>query len=140
MNRRDARELAFSLIFEREFNREEPIENFFSNTVEFRETETDEYVKNVFFGVEENRDEIDKIADKYFENWKRNRISNVTEAIIRLAVYEMMYTDIPSRVSINEAIELSKKFDEEKAKNFINGVLNSVAKEISGEMKKENEQ
>ena len=76
MNRRDARELAFSLIFEREFNREEPIENFFSNTVEFRETETDEYVKNVFFGVEENRDEIDKIADKYFENWKRNRISN----------------------------------------------------------------
>ena len=140
MNRRDARELAFSLIFEREFNREEPIENFFSNTVEFRETETDEYVKNVFFGVEEKRDEIDKIADKYFENWKRNRISNVTEAIIRLAVYEMMYTDIPSRVSINEAIELSKKFDEEKAKNFINGVLNSVAKEISGEMKKENEQ
>lgn len=130
MNRREARNAAFSIIFEREFNREKPIEEFYLFALEAREIEEDPYIREVVFGTDEKIGELDSVADKYFHNWKRGRISNVCAAILRLATYELLYMDsIPSAVTINEAIELSKKYDDDKAKNFINGVLNSIAAE-----------
>ena len=130
MNRRKAREEVFTILFERRFNPEIPAEEFYQGAIASREIEDDEYIRSVFFGVEENKKELDERSDKFFNNWKRSRISAVSESVIRIAVYEMMHTEIPHRVSINEAIELSKKFDDDKAKNFINGVLNSVSKEL----------
>ena len=65
-----------------------------------------------------------------FTGWKKQRLSPVTRALVRLAGYEMMFMeDVPGKVSINEAIELSKKYDDEKTYSFINGVLNALAKE-----------
>ncbi len=136
MNRREARDLAFSILFERSFNTDADAEKFYADAIENRECADDGYVRQIFFGVEEKHAELDAVADKHFANWKRNRISSVSAAILRLAVYEILYTDIPNKVSINEAIELSKKYDDEKTKTFINGVLNAVAKEAEAKNEK----
>ena len=131
MNRSAARENAFILIFESVCKKDEGSEEIFEKAIETRELEYDDYVKNVFFGSYEHASEIDALTEKHLKGWRSERISPVSRAIIRLAAYEIMFiSDIPARVSINEAIELAKKYDDEKSYSFVNGVLNSVAKEI----------
>lgn len=131
MQRKLARENAFILIFERVCKTDEAAEEIFEKAVNVRELEYDDYVKNVFFGVEEHISEIKSVAEKHFKGWRSDRVSPVSRAVIRLATYEMMFlTDIPARVSINEAIELTKKYDDEKSYSFVNGVLNAVAEEL----------
>ena len=94
--------------------------------------ESDDYVKNVFFGSYENSLKLEETMEKHFQGWKKERISPVSMAILMLGCYEIMFlSDIPSKVSINEAIELSKKYDDEKYYAFVNGVLNAVAKEYA---------
>ena len=133
MNRKTARENAFILLFEGASKQDETAEEIFDKAVNDRALKCDEYVKNVFFGVYENSKIIDEIIEKCSVGWKRDRISIVSIAIIRLAVYELMFIDdIPAKVSINEAVELSKAYDDDKARAFINGILNSVAKGIDG--------
>ena len=132
MNRKQARENAFILIFESVCKKDETAEEIFTKATEVRELEADDYVKKVFFGSYENANKIDEAMEKHFKGWKKERISSVSMAILRLACYEIIFIeDIPSRVSINEAIELSKKFDEEKSYAFVNGVLNAVAADFS---------
>ncbi len=132
MQRKTARENTFILIFEKLCKNEETAEEIFLKATEVRDLEYDDYVKRVFFGSEENAQIIDEMTSKHTVGWKKERISPVSRAVIRLAAYEMMFMeDIPSRVSINEAIELSKKYDDEKSYSFVNGVLNGVAKELS---------
>ncbi|MBO5906818.1 MAG: transcription antitermination factor NusB [Clostridia bacterium] len=131
MQRKTARENTFILIFERICKSDETAEEIFQKATEVRGLEYDGYVKQVFFGSEENREIIEQYSSKHTVGWKKERISPVSRAVIRLAVYEMMFMeDIPSRVSINEAIELSKKYDDEKSYSFVNGVLNGVSKEL----------
>ena len=78
--------------------------------------------------VAENARVIDECIEKCLVGWKKNRLSLVSMALLRLAVYEMMFvSDIPFKVSINEAIELSKKYDDDKAFMLINGALNAAA-------------
>ena len=82
----------------------------------------------MFFGVNENIKIINECIDKCIVGWKSARLSIVSQAILRLAIYELMFIeDIPAKVSINEGIELSKKFDDEKAFMLINGALNAAA-------------
>lgn len=127
MTRKEAREVAFGLIFETEFRSEETPENIYETSIENREIEANDYIKSAFFTVCEKREEIDAIIGEHAKGWKTQRLTNVSRSILRLAVYEMLYDDsIPYSVSINEAVELAKKFDDEKARPFINGVLNSV--------------
>jgi N utilization substance protein B len=79
---------------------------------------------------------IDERMEKHLKGWKKERISPVSMAILRLGFYEMLYvSDIPSKVTINEAIELAKKFDDEKSYSFVNGVLNALARELEGDEK-----
>ena len=133
MNRRQAREAAFTLLFETEFHQGEAKEAIFALSVENREIAEDEYVKNAYFGVYSHLEEIDALISKHAKGWKVSRISRVSRSILRLAVFEMLHLDnVPTSVSINEAVELSKKFDEESARPFVNGVLNSVKNEIEG--------
>ena len=131
MQRKTARENAFLLIFESVCKVDETAEEIFSKATELRGLEYDEYVKDTFFGSCENKESIDAAIEKHLTGWKKNRISSVSMAVLRLAAYEMLYlSDIPAKVSINEAVELSKKFDEEKSYSFVNGVLNALAAEI----------
>ena len=132
MNRKCARENAFILLFERVIKSEETAEEIFTKATSERDLEYNDYVKGVFFGSVENSLIIDETVDKCLVGWKKERVSYVSRAILTLATYEMMFMDdIPARVSINEAIELSKKYDEDKAYMFVNGVLNAVAESLS---------
>lgn len=131
MQRKTARENSFILLFEKIFREDETAEEIFRGATEIRGMEIDDYVKTVFFGSCENEKIIEETVLRHTVGWKKERISPVSSAIITLAAYEMMFmTDIPARVSINEAIELSKKYDDEKAYSFVNGVLNGIASEI----------
>lgn len=131
MNRKNARENAFLLLFEGACKKDETAEEIFAKAVEYRDFEFDDYVKKVFFGAYENAQIIGETVEASLLGWKKERISPTSEALFKLASYEMMFMeDIPVKVSINEAIELSKKYDDEKAYIFVNGVLNAVAEKL----------
>ena len=131
MNRKSARENAFILLFEnaiKSITKDETPEEIYAKATEIRGLEVDEYVRRVFFGAIENAQIISETVESCLVGWKKERVSFVSRAIITLSTYELMFMeDIPARVSINEAIELAKKYDEEKAYSFVNGVLNKVA-------------
>ena len=132
MQRKNARENAFILIFESVCKKDETAEEIFCKATEIRGMEYDDYVKNVFFGAYQQSDVILGAVEKNAKGWKIDRSSPISMAIIKLACYEIMFCDdIPPRVSINEAIELSKKYDDEKSYAFVNGVLNALASEYS---------
>lgn len=133
-NRRQARENAFGIIFESKFHKDKSIEEILATAKETRAIEDDDYLSAVVFGVSAHSEEIGALIEKYSHGWKKKRLSPVLLSIMELAVYEMLYCeDIPAAVSINEALELTKLYDEESARAFANGVLNAVAKEIEGE-------
>ena len=132
MNRKQSRENAFILLFEAECRPDETAQEIYEYALELPEFECSDYVKRVFFGVKERRKEIDELTDKHLKGWSKKRISPVSRALIALSVFEMLAVeDVPAKVSINEAIELSKKYDDEKSYSFVNGVLNAVADELS---------
>ena len=85
-----------------------------------------EFVNSCVEGIIKNQKEINKLANKYMNNWTINRLNKVDKAILSLAIYELMYTDTPSVVAINEAIELSKKYSEEAVTKMINGILDKI--------------
>ena len=128
MNRKTARENAFILLFEKSIKKDETAEEIFEKATTVRGLEYDDYVTGVFFGCVENAVVIGDTVEKCLVGWKKERVSHVSSAILELATYELMFLDdIPVKVSINEAIELSKKYDEDKSYVFVNGVLNRVA-------------
>ena len=128
MNRKTARENAFLLLFEGVSRGDACHEEIFALATGERELAYDAYVKDVFFGVYEHLTEIDGVVDECLVGWKKNRVSIAAMAVLRLATYEMMYLpDVPVKVSINEGIELSKRYDDEKSYIFVNGVLNAIA-------------
>jgi len=129
MTRKQAREETFILIFEKEFN-DDSLQDILSREEEVRDIEADEYVKKVFFGVYENLEKIDEIISTNAVGWSIKRITKTALAILRLSVYEIEYYDeIPVSVSINEAVELAKKYATKEDASFINGILSTVAKQ-----------
>lgn len=129
MTRKQAREEAFILIFEKEFN-DDALADIISLAEEVRDIKADEYVKKVFFGVFENIEKIDGIISQNAVGWSINRITKTALAILRLALFEIeFYDEIPVSVSINEAVELAKKYATKEDASFINGILSTVAKQ-----------
>lgn len=90
---------------------------------------SNDFVKNTINGILYNKDNIFTIANSYLSDWTMERLSKIDQAIIAIGIYELLYTDTPEIVCINEAIELSKKYSDEKVKNMINGVLDKVYQE-----------
>ena len=133
MTRREAREKVFELLFESDFRPDESADQIYAVATEEREIPKDSYIEEVYFGVTEHRAEIDAMLEKHAKGWKVSRMSRVSRSVLRLATYEILFMQkqIPFRVSINEAVELSKKFDNEKAKGFINGILNAVKNDVA---------
>lgn len=129
MTRKQAREEAFILIFEKQFN-DEPIEDLLNLSAEVRDIVPDEYMKEVFSGVYGKLPELDGIISENLVGWTIGRISRTALAVLRLALYEIKYMpDIPVSVSINEAVELCKKYATKEDASFVNGILSSVVKE-----------
>ena len=128
MTRKQAREEAFILIFEKAFN-DSTVEEILEIAAEVRELEPDDYIKDVFCGVFANLDIIDSIISKTAVGWKIERISKTALSILRLAIYEIKFVDsIPESVSINEAVEITKKYATKEDASFVNGILSTVVK------------
>ena len=90
-----------------------------------------EYIKDAIFGIKQNIQEIQGLIEKNLKaDWKIDRISKIDLSLLKLAIYEIKYKEIPFKVAINESLELAKKYGEESSKNFINGILASIVKEI----------
>lgn len=124
MKRSIAREKAMQILFQLEVNDVEPeqaIDHYLG------ETKKDDFLTTLVLGVEKQRDNIDEIIIQHLENWTLDRIASVERTILRLAVYEMNFiVDIPTSVSINEAVELAKKYADEQSGKFVNGVLSKI--------------
>ncbi|MBQ8235294.1 MAG: transcription antitermination factor NusB [Clostridia bacterium] len=128
MTRREERELAFSLLYQMTFDMEKEPMLLYLQEMDARGFEDSEYVKSVVTGCHEKREELDTLIEKYSNGWKVRRISRVSLAIMRLCIYEMTsMPEIPYNVSINEAVELCKRYNDEKAPAFVNGILNTIA-------------
>ena len=85
-----------------------------------------EFVKEIVYGVLTYKNEIDEIANKYLDGWTIDRLGNTDIAILRMGIFELLYTDTPSVVAINEAIELAKIYSDDSVRKMINGVLDKV--------------
>lgn len=85
-----------------------------------------EFVKEVVYGVLTYKNEIDNVANKYLDGWTIDRLGNTDIAILRMGLFELLYTDTPSVVAINEAVELAKKYSDDSVRKMINGVLDKV--------------
>ena len=129
MNRRESRENVFALLYETEFHHDEDVCEIYEASRENREFEENKYIKTAFFGVCDKKEELDKVILENAVGWKTERMQKISISILRLAVYEMLYMDdIPATVSINEAVELAKKYSSDDGPSFVNGVLAKVAK------------
>lgn len=133
MNRSAIREQAFKLIYsleiQRKENTEEQIELYIENN-NLTDKNAQKYIKDAVNGIQSNKEEIEnQIKKNLKEDWKIERISKIDLAILKLAIYEIKYTETPFKVVINEAVELAKKYGEDTSKNFVNGILASVVKE-----------
>lgn len=128
MTRHEARELAFILLFEKLFS-EDTIREIWESADEARGIEKDDFALSLAEGTEEHLADVDKLISDFSIKWSKARLSRVALSIMRLAVYEMEFVeDIPVSVSINEAVELAKKYGGEEDPAFINGVLGGIAR------------
>ena len=134
MTRTEMRENAFKLIYSLEIQKVENVQeqiNLYFESNNITDEEAKKYIANAVNGIEEHQEEILKdIETNLKEEWKLSRISKMDLTILKLAIYEIKFTDVPYKVSINEAVELAKKYGEDKSKNFVNGILASVVKEM----------
>ena len=93
---------------------------------ELKDKEENEFIFNIVNGVIDNQEKIDMLANKYLNNWTLNRLGLTDQAIIRMAIYEILYTDTPNKVCIDEAIELAKKYSDKEVIKMINGILDKI--------------
>ena len=88
-----------------------------------------EFVKDIVYGVITHQNELDEIANKALNNWTIDRLGNTDQAIIRMGVYELLYTDTPDIVAINEAVELAKNYSDDEVRKMINAALDKIYNE-----------
>ena len=135
--RRVGRTLAFQVLYSTHFlDRSKPLDmdtlfNLNPMVAEQESGTAREFARDLIMGVNVNLHDIDKAMEGHSQHWKIERIAMVELSILRLSLYEMMFTDIPVKAAINEAIELSKTFGDDKSRSFVNGILDGVAKTIN---------
>ena len=133
MKRSAIREAAFKLIYSFEIQEPENLEeqiDLYLECEEITDKEAKEYIVDAINGIKQHIDEINNLIEKNLKaDWTIERISKVDFSILKLAIYEIKYKELPYKVAINEALEISKKYGEESSKNFIIGILASVVKE-----------
>lgn len=138
MTRRESREVAVALLFERSFDYERTPEEIMADAVEERELKISEFAKQLFLVADENLGDINEKIERCADNWRIDRIDRVTLTVLRLAGCEIDYfPEIPVEISINEALELARFFGEEDSVSFINGVLGKYAKGVEKPLAKQ---
>lgn len=132
LTRRKEREQAFVLFFEKSFNAETGMPELYAIALENEIIVKSEFVERVVEAARDNAETIDLLIAKHSKRWKIGRISKVALAALRLAICEIMFLDdVPTGVSINEAVELCKKYAAKDDSAFVNGVLSAVARELN---------
>lgn len=126
MNRSKLRETAMTALYQIFIYESNKISYDINKVIkDLLEVEND-FVNSLVDGVLNNKKEIDEIANKYLNNWSIDRLGKTDQAILRIGIYELLYTDTPDIVCINEAVELAKSYSDDKVKNMINGVLDNI--------------
>ena len=129
MTRREAREQAFIVLFEKIFDDESTITEIVATAKEAELIKINSFAENTLNAVEEHFSEIDEVIEANSQDWTLGRLPKVTLAILRLAVAEIKYIDdVPNGVAVNEAVELAKKYGTNEDASFINGILGTIAK------------
>lgn len=125
-NRSELREIAMKVLYQvyifQDSNQEYNVNELIKEQLEVE----NEFVNDIIFNVIEKQKEINKLANKYLVDWNINRLSKVDKAILSIGIYELMYTETPSIVAINEAVELSKKYSDEKVTKMLNATLDKI--------------
>ena len=130
-NRRQSREAAFEILFEWSFN-EYPVQDLLLGAADARDADPDEFALRIISNVIEHYQQLDALIESRSENWKITRISRVTLAALRIAFCELEYfDDVPTGATINEAVELVKKYGTEDEAAYLNGILGAYAREGS---------
>lgn len=130
MSRRKSREQAFVFLFESTFGLQS-MDEIMTNAELIREETVEPFTKELFEGTLDKQNLLDEYIEKNLNGWNKDRLSRTAISILRLAVFEMMFVDdIPLNVSINEAVELAKKYSTKQESAYINGVLASIGKSI----------
>ncbi|NSW91355.1 MAG: transcription antitermination factor NusB [Firmicutes bacterium] len=130
MGRRASREVAMKLVYQTEIQKEdrEWQINYALESKSFSSKDS-QYIRDIVYGVLNNIEKIDELIEKHAIGWKLNRISKVDLSILRVGIYEILFReDIPYNVSVNEAVEMAKKFSTKESGSFINGILSKIPK------------
>lgn len=131
MTRSEAREQAFMVLFEKIFDTESEISEIISKAQEAEIIKINGFAQNLLSQIEANSTAIDIAIENNLKGWSIQRLPKVSLAVLRLAIGEMMYVDdVPAGVSVNEAVELTKKYGTNDDASYVNGVLGSVAKSL----------
>ena len=130
MDRRESRICAFELLFETDFQKEAvDWTQIYESAMRNRGLGNHAFVKTLYSTAIEHQEEIDRLIEASAENWRLSRMSVVTRAVLRMCVGELLYSDVPAKVAINEAVEVSKLYNDDKSTAFVNGILNQIAKD-----------
>ena len=128
MTRREAREVAFILLFEKLFT-EETMEEILEKAKEARDLEVNAFASRLACGTADKREALDALIEPALHNWSKERLSRVALTVLRLAAYEMQFEEeTPTGVAINEAVEIAKKYGGTDDASFINGVLGTLSR------------
>jgi len=131
MTRRESREVAITLLFERSFDYERTAEQIIADAIEERGEKISAFAKELFLRADENLGDINEKIERCADNWRIDRIDRVSVSVLRLAACEIDYfPEIPIEITVNEALELARHFGEEESVGFINGVIGRYAKGI----------
>lgn len=126
LSRTDARIKAMTILYQISLYEKNKINYDFDDVIKENLDSIDNFVLELVHGVIDNKNDIDNLADKYLDNWELRRLGLTDQAIIRIAIYELLYTDIDGKVAIDEAINISKEYSDEKVVKMINGVLDKI--------------
>ena len=130
--RRKSREFALQVLYQLEVTKQDAIQAMVRSRENFLPDETeDEFAKRIVIGVLEHRQEIDRLIEERSENWRLDRMTAIDRNILRIALFELLYcSEIPPKVTINEAIDLGKRYGSEESGSFINGILDRIQNEV----------
>ena len=130
--RRRSREFALQVLYQLEITKQGALQAMVQLRENFSPEEgEDEFAKRIVLGVMEHRQEIDRLIEERSENWRLDRMTIIDRNILRIAIFELLYCgDIPPKVTLNEAIDLGKRYGSEESGSFINGILDRIQNEV----------